>query len=74
MEVPRPGAESELQLPAHTTATAAQDPIHVCDQHHSSWQRQILNPLSEARIEHSTSWFLVQFVSAASQWELLECV
>ena len=25
------------------------DLSHVCDLHHSSWQRQILNPLSEAR-------------------------
>ena len=25
------------------------DPSHVCDLHHSSWQRQILNPLIEAR-------------------------
>ena len=30
----------------YTTAT---DPSHVCDLHHSSQQRQILNPLSEAR-------------------------
>ena len=26
MEVPRPGVEFELQLPAYTTATATQDP------------------------------------------------
>ena len=25
------------------------DPSHVCDLHHSSWSRSILNPLSEAR-------------------------
>ena len=31
MEVPRLGVESELQLPAYTTATAAQDPSRVCD-------------------------------------------
>ena len=41
MEVPRLGVESELQLPAYTTATL--DPTH------SLWQCQILNPLSEAR-------------------------
>ena len=46
MEVPRLGVELELQLPAYTTAT---DPSRVCDLHHSSWQRWILNPLSEAR-------------------------
>ena len=39
----------ELQLLAYTIATATQDPSRVCDLHHSSWQCQILNPLSEAR-------------------------
>ena len=49
MEVPRLEVESELQLLAYTTATATQDPSHVCGLHHSSWQCRILNPLSEAR-------------------------
>ena len=49
MEVPRLGVKSELQLPAYTTATATQDLSSICDLHHSSWQCQILNPLSEAR-------------------------
>uniref|UniRef100_A0A4X1WCH5 Uncharacterized protein n=1 Tax=Sus scrofa TaxID=9823 RepID=A0A4X1WCH5_PIG len=49
MEIPRLGIESELQLPAYTTATATQDPSHICDLHHSSQQCWILNPLSEAR-------------------------
>ena len=49
MEVPRRGAESELQLPAYTTATATRDPSHVCDLHRSAWQRWIRNPPSEAR-------------------------
>ena len=48
-EVPRLGVELELQLPAYTTATATRDLSHVCDLHHSSQQRRILNPLSEAR-------------------------
>ena len=39
----------ELHLPAYTTATAMQDPSHICDLPHSSWQLQILNPLSKAR-------------------------
>ena len=43
------GVESELQLPAYATATAASDPSRVCDLCHSSQQRQILNPLSKAR-------------------------
>ena len=49
MEVPRLGGESELQLPAFTKIIATPDPSYVCDLHHSSWQCQILNPLSEAR-------------------------
>ena len=49
MEVPRLGIESELQLPAYTTATATQALSCVRDLHHSSWQHQILNPPSEAR-------------------------
>ena len=47
MEVPGLGTELELQLQAYATAVLGQ--IHVCDLHHSSWQRRILNPLSEAR-------------------------
>jgi len=49
MEVPRLGVKSMLQLPAYTTATATQDPSHVCSLHHSSQQHQILNPLIKAR-------------------------
>ena len=43
------------------------DPSRICDLHHSSWQSQILNPLSEA------SEILVSFVSTDPQQELLEC-
>ena len=50
MEIARLGVRSELQLPAYLTATAIQDQSCICDpQHHSSWQHQILNPLSETR-------------------------
>ena len=35
--------------PAYTTATAIWGVSCICSLHHSSWQRQILNPLSEAR-------------------------
>ena len=45
---PRLGIEWELLAPAYTTATATQDPSHVCDLDHSSRQLGILNPLSEA--------------------------
>ena len=56
----------------YTTATATPDLSHVCNLHHSSRQRWILNPLSKAKIEPTTSWFLVGFVSTAPQWELQE--
>ena len=49
MEVPSLGVQLELHLPAYTTATAMQDPSHICDLCHSSRQLQVLNPLSEAR-------------------------
>ena len=49
MEVPRLGVELELQLLAFTTATATTDLSHICDPHHSSRQRRIPNPLSEAK-------------------------
>ena len=49
MEVPRLGVQSELEPPAYATATATPYPSLVCDLHHSSQQRQILIPLSEAR-------------------------
>jgi len=46
---PRLRVESELQLPAYTTATAMPDLSHVYDLYHSSQQCYILNPLSKAR-------------------------
>ena len=49
MDVPRLGVKWELQLPAYTIATAVQDLSRIRDLHHSSRQRQVLNPLSEAR-------------------------
>ena len=49
MEVPRLGVQLELLSPAHARATATPDPSRVFDLHHSSRQRWILSPLSEAR-------------------------
>ena len=43
------GVESELQLPAYTTATATRDLRHIYDLHHSSRQCRIVNPLSKGR-------------------------
>ena len=58
MEVPRLRVKSELQPLA--IATAMLDPSLVCNLHHSSWQRRIPDPLSQARdqihILMKTSW------------------
>ena len=48
-EVPWLGAELEPQLPVYATATVTQNPSHICDLHHSSWQHWSLNSLSVAR-------------------------
>ena len=62
VNVPGLGVESELQLPAYTTATATPDPSHICNLCCSLWQSQTLNPLSEARdgthVLMDTSWVL----------------
>ena len=62
--------ESELQLLAYATATAMWDQSRICDSHHSSPQRRILNPLSEARDPTRASWTPVRFVSAEAWQEL----
>jgi len=49
LEVPRLGAESELQLLAYATATATWDLSHVCNLHRGSGKSQILNPLSKVK-------------------------
>ena len=49
VKVPRLEVKPELQLSACTTATATQDLSHICDLHHNSQQRRILNPLIKAR-------------------------
>ena len=60
MEAPQLGIKSELQLLAYTTAIAMPDLSFIFDLHHSSWQRQILNPLSKAKdgicVLMDTSW------------------
>jgi len=70
MEVPSLGVELELQLLVYTTAHSNADLSCVCHLHHSSRQRRILKPLSEARIEPATSRFLVGFVSTVPRWEV----
>ena len=71
MEVPRLGVESELQLPAYTTARATPDLSRICDPCRSLCQRQILNPPSEAGDQ---TGILTDTLSGSSptetQWEL----
>jgi len=49
VEVPMVGVEWELQLLAYTIATPMQDPSHICDLHHSSWQCGILKSTEEGQ-------------------------
>ena len=63
MEVPRLGVEWQLQLPAYATATATQDPSHVCKLQHSSQQCQIPDPLVEDRDRTYNLMVLVKFVT-----------
>ena len=49
MEVPRLGGLTRAVAAGYTRATATRDLSRVCDLHHSSRQRLILNPLREAR-------------------------
>ena len=49
VEIPRLGVESELQLPGYTTAIAMQDPSHIFNLYHSSWQCWLPDPMTEAR-------------------------
>ena len=63
-----PGVESKLCLLA--TATTMQDPSRLCHLHHSSWQHQILNPLSEARDQTMSSGILIEFVMTEPRGEL----
>ena len=68
MKFLRLGVESELQLPAYTTATATQDLSHVFNTAHghavslTHWERP--------GIETASSWMLVKFLSTEPRWEL----
>ena len=71
MEVPRLGDESELQLPAYTTVTATADLSRICDLHHSSRQRQVFSPRSEAK-DQSCVLMDNRFISTEPRRELLD--
>ena len=69
MAVPRLGVESEIQLPAYTTATATWDLSRICNLHYSSWQCQILN-WARPGVKAASSWILVRFVTTEPWREL----
>ena len=50
------------------------DLSRICNLHHSSRQRWMLNPLSEPGIQPATLWFLVGFVSTVPWCELQKIV
>ena len=63
-QVPRLGVESELQLPAYTTATAMPDLSCICDLHHNSQHAGSLTHRPRPGIEPASSWIQVRFVIA----------
>ena len=73
LEVPRLGAESELQSPAYATASAKPDLSCVCDRYHNSGQHGIPGPRVRPGIEPASSWILVRFISTEPRQELLSC-
>ena len=84
MQVPRLGAESELQLLAYGTVTTPPDPSCICDLHPSSWQCWILNSLSGAKgqthILMDTSWAPFHCATKGTppslfpSFDLLQCI
>ena len=72
LDIPRLGVESEMLLPAYTTAPAMQDPSRIFNLYHSSLQHWILNPLSQAKDQTPSSWILIRFITAEPEWELLK--
>ena len=73
MEDPGLRAELELQLQAYTTAITLPDPSYVCDLHQSSWQHQIINPLSKAR-DQTHIIMDTSSLTTEPQWELPSCL
>ena len=71
VEIPGQGVKLKLQLPAYATvtATATQDPSHICDLYSSSWQHWMLNPLSEAR---NQTFFFMDTSQARYHWVIME--
>ena len=76
MEVPRIGVESQLQLPAYTTATAMRAPSNVHDLYTTAHGNAgSLTHWARPGIKPASSWILVRFVllchNENSQFEFL---
>ena len=63
MDIRRLGVESELQLPAYTTATATQDLCHTCNLHCKLQQCRILKHGVRPGVESTSSRILVGFLT-----------
>ena len=70
MEVPRLGSNQSCSCQPTPQATGTPYPSWICNLPHKSWQCQILNHWVRPRIEPSSSWILVGFVSAEPPREL----
>ena len=68
MDVPRLGVELQLKLPSYATATAMPDLSHVRAEGNARSPTHWVRP----GIKPTSSWILVEFVSASPQWELLQ--
>ena len=69
MEVPRLGFESELQLPAYTTATATQDRATSATYTAAHGNTGYLTHRVRPEIEPTSSWILVGFITTEPQRE-----
>ena len=72
MEVLRLGVESELQLLAYTTATAMPDPSQAASATYTTAHGNAgsLTHLTRPRIEPTSSWILIGFVTTEPRQEL----
>ena len=71
MEVPRLGAESELQLPPYTTVTAMPDPSRICATYTTALSNAgSLTHWARPGIKPAFSWILVRFIIAEPLQEL----
>ena len=72
MQIPRLGAESELQLRVYTPATATPDLSLICDLPYTTAHGNAgsLTHCTRPGIEPASAWILEGFITAEPQWEL----